>query len=69
MVQMWGDVPLITQSYDNGTFPEVSRTDKEIVLNYVEKELLAVSQLLPELLGSSSDKYYDGDANTWRGYL
>lgn len=69
MVQMWGDVPLITQSYDNGTFPEVARTDKEIVLNYVEKELLAVSQLLPELLGSSSDKYYDGDANTWRGLL
>lgn len=69
MVQMWGDVPLITQSYDNGTFPEMARTDANIVLNYVEGELLAVSDLLPELLGSSSDKYYDGDANTWRGLL
>lgn len=69
MVRMWGDVPLITQSYDNGTFPEVERTDSSIILNYVEGELLAVSTLLPELLGSSSDKYYDGDANTWRGLL
>lgn len=69
MVQMWGDVPLITQSYDNGTFPETVRTDANVVLNYVEGELLAVADLLPELLGSSSDKYYDGDANTWRGLL
>ena len=23
MVRMWGDVPLITYSYDNGSFPKV----------------------------------------------
>lgn len=69
MVQMWGDVPLITQSYDNGTFPEVARTDEDVILNYIEGELLEVSQLLPEQLGSSSDKYYEGDTNTWRGLL
>ena len=69
MIQMWGDVPLITQSYDNGSFPEMKRTDAQIVLNYVEGELLAVAKLLPLQLGSSSDKYYDGDTSAWRGSL
>lgn len=69
MIQMWGDVPLITQSYDNGSFPEMKRTDAQIVLNYVEGELLAVAKLLPLQLGSSSDKYYDGDTSAWRGLL
>ena len=69
MIQMWGDVPLITQSYDNGSFPEMKRTDAQTVLNYVEGELLAVAKLLPLQLGSSSDKYYDGDTSAWRGLL
>lgn len=69
LVQMWGDVPLITYSYDNGTFPTLARTDATIVLSYVKSELLAVVTRLPELLGSSSDKYYGGDANKWRGWL
>ncbi|MEB3376148.1 hypothetical protein SFC43_34370 [Bacteroides sp. CR5/BHMF/2] len=42
-----GDVPLITQSYDNGSFPEMKRTDAQIVLNYVEGELLAVASYYP----------------------
>ena len=69
MVRMWGDVPLIKESYDNGSFPNVERTDKEVVLNYVEEELLAASKVLPERLGSSSDKYYGNDANYWNGIL
>jgi len=69
MVRMWGDVPLIIHSYDNGTFPKVSRTDANIVLNYIENELREAAKLLPEQLGSSSDKYYGGDANTWKGLL
>jgi hypothetical protein len=69
MVQIWGDVPLITYSYDNGTFPAVSRTDAGEVLNYAKGELLAASTQLPDLLGSSSDKYYGGDSNTWKGWL
>lgn len=69
MVQMWGDVPLVTQSYDNGSFPQIARTDKQTVLEYVKGELLAVSKQLPLQLGSSSDKYYEGDNNTWSGLL
>ena len=69
MVQMWGDVPLVTQSYDNGSFPEIARTDAQTVLEYVRGELLEVSRLLPLQLGSSSDKYYEGDGNTWNGLL
>ena len=69
MVRMWGDVPLLKYSYDNGTFPEVPRTDVEIVLKYVKDELKAVAPLLPELLGAASDKYYGGDADKWRGWL
>ena len=69
MVRMWGDVPLLKYSYDNGTFPEVPRTDVEIVLKYVKDELKAVAPLLPELLGAASGKYYGGDADKWRGWL
>ena len=69
MVRMWGDVPLITYSYDNGSFPKVARTDAGIVLNYVISELREAAKLLPEQLGATSDKYYGFDANTWRGVL
>jgi hypothetical protein len=69
MVRMWGDVPLITHSYDNGTFPLVARTEAQQVLNYAKRELLSLVTLLPELLGSSSDQYYGGDANKWKGWL
>lgn len=69
MVRMWGDVPLLKYSYDNGTFPKVPRTDAKIILKYVKDELKAVAPLLPELLGAASDKYYGGDADKWRGWL
>ena len=69
MVRMWGDVPLITYSYDNGTFPKVARTDADVVLNYVINELREAAKLLPEQLGASSDKYYGFDAATWKGLL
>lgn len=69
MIQIWGDVPFITYSYDNGEFPKIERTDAETILNFVEGELSGVATQLPEQLGSSSDKYYEGDAPTWRGLL
>lgn len=69
MVKMWGDVPLITQAYDNGSFPKVPRTDAKIVLNYAKGELLEVATRLPAILGATSDLYYGGDANKWRGWL
>lgn len=69
MVRMWGDVPLLKYSYDNGIFPNVPRTDAKIILKYVQDELKTVAPLLPELLGAASDRYYGGDADKWRGWL
>lgn len=69
MARMWGDVPLITQSYDNGTFPKVPRTDAATVLAYAKSELKNAAEVLPVQLGSSSDKYYNGDNSAWSGVL
>jgi len=69
LVQMWGDVPLITAAYDNGSFPQVARTDAAQVLAYVKRELLDIVTKLPVQLGSSSDLYYGGNAAKWRGWL
>ena len=30
MVRIWGDVPLVTYSYDNGSFPRMERTDASL---------------------------------------
>lgn len=47
MVRMWGDVPLITQSYDNGTFPKVPRTDAATILAYAKSELKLAAEVCP----------------------
>lgn len=69
MVRIWGDVPLITDAYDNGSFPQAGRTDAATVLAYVKQELLAVSTILPFSYGSADNKYYRQDDTYWRGKL
>lgn len=69
MVRIWGDVPLITQSYDNGSFPKMARTKARTVINYAKGELLEAVQNLPYLYGASNNLYY-GQSNTyWKGLL
>ena len=70
MVRIWGDVPLVTESYDNGSFPEIARTDQRVVLNYARGELLEVIDDLPfKHGGSKSNLYYGQEYAYWRGVL
>lgn len=69
MVRIWGDVPLITSSHDNGSFAEKARTDKDVVLAYAERELLAAAQDLPYLYGVSPTAYYGEYETRWNGVL
>lgn len=69
MARVWGDVPLITYSYDNGSFPAVARTDQKIVLAYVMNELALAIKDLPFLYGTDSNKYYGEEESYWRGKL
>ena len=69
MVRIWGDVPLITSSHDNGSFVEKPRTDKEIVLSYAERELLEAAEDLPYLYGVSPTAYYGEFETRWNGVL
>ena len=69
MARIWGDVPLITQSFDNGSFPEFSKTDAQTVLNYAKSELLSVLPVLPFEFGTESNLYYGRVPETWRGSL
>jgi len=69
MVRIWGDVPLITQSYDNGSFPKIAQSPAETVLNYCKNELLAVVNNLPFLYGVSPSTYYDYNYDYWEGEL
>ena len=69
MARIYGDVPLVLQSYDNGSFPKMERTSVETVLGYAEGELLEVVNTLPLVYGSDSDLYYEGDRSAWSGKL
>jgi len=69
MVRIWGDVPLITKSFDDGSFEQRERTDQAVVLNFAENELLASIEDLQYMYGSSIALYY-GEANSyWRNIL
>lgn len=69
MVRIWGDVPLITKSFDNGSFREFPKSDEQTVLNYAKNELLAVLPVLPFEFGSSNNQYYGQNPEEWRGSL
>ena len=58
MVRIWGDVPLVTYSYDNGSFPRMERTDASLVLSYAKEELENALTVLPFQLGSKTSLYY-----------
>lgn len=69
MTRIWGDVPLITYSYDDGTFPQAARTDVRSVLAYVKQELTAVIDQIPFMYGDNNNKYYRQEPNYWQGIL
>lgn len=69
MVRVWGDVPLITSSFDNGIFPEIPKTDFRDVLNFAEQELIEAVEILPFRYGVSPQTYYNANSSNWQKVL
>ena len=69
LCRIWGDVPLITQSYDDASFQERPRTDYRSVLAYAENELLKAIDDLPFLYGVAPQSYYEMQSGEWRKVL
>lgn len=75
MTRIWGDVPLITQSYDGGNFPEFERTNKDLVLSFAAEELLQAAQRLPFLYSGVDpeqlfpNNYYGLNQTQWANAL
>lgn len=69
LVRIWGDVPLITSSFDNGTFPELSRTDYRDVLTFAEQELIDAVEILPFRYGVAPQEYYGEFTSNWQKIL
>lgn len=69
MVRIWGDVPLVTSSFDNGTFPEFARTDYRDVLTFAQQELIEAVEILPFRYGVSPQQYYGAYSGNWQKIL
>lgn len=69
LARAWGDVPLITHSYDNGAFPHIEPTAQAQVIDYAKSELLAVAPVLPIRYGSDYNLYYFQKPSYWAGQL
>ncbi|MBE7177399.1 MAG: RagB/SusD family nutrient uptake outer membrane protein [Mucilaginibacter polytrichastri] len=73
MVRIWGDVPLITSSFD-GKFENKPREDQNRVLAFAQQELLYAAEVLPYLYARDDPQqtgnfYYNEDAARWNGVL
>jgi hypothetical protein len=70
MVRIWGDVPLIKQSFD-GQFETLPRTSQNAVLSFAEQELVEAAQRLPYLYSGNDpeqlfpNNYYGETQDTW----
>lgn len=69
LTRIWGDVPLLTAAYDNGSFRELPRTSSIAVLKYAENELIEASKDLPYLYGVAPQNYYGENQSYWNGVL
>lgn len=69
LARVFGDVPLVKYSYDNGTFPHVEMATQSTVLDYAKSELKTAVKDLPQLFGSNNNQYYYQNPDYWRGVL
>lgn len=69
MVRIWGEVPLLKDSYDNGSFVEVAKASEATVLAFAESELLNAAQDLPYVYALGTQSYYGESYGTWVGVL
>lgn len=70
MARIYGDVPLVKYSYDNGVFADgVEPSSQEAILTWAKSEMQVAAENLPQQFGSSSNKYYDQEPSYWQGIL
>lgn len=74
IVRIWGDVPLLTKSYDNGVFKQFPRSVKEDVLGFAVREIEEAAPLLPFVYGGGDpvlpgQLYHTKTYNEWRNTL
>jgi hypothetical protein len=69
MCRIWGDVPLITKAYDNGTFPEQGKATQDQVLAFAERDILSAVNDLEYLYGTDGQQYYSYTNDRWNGAL
>lgn len=69
LVRIWGDVPLLTKSFDNGSFQEAAIEDQEVVLNYAEREISESLEDLPYRYGVLPSYYYGSNSAQWQKVL
>ena len=65
MARIWGDVPLITSSHDNGSFVGKPKVSSDAVLGYAEQELLDAAEDLPYRYGIAPATYYGLGDTRW----
>ncbi|WP_315824602.1 RagB/SusD family nutrient uptake outer membrane protein [Paraflavitalea speifideaquila] len=71
---MWGDVPLLTKSYDNGSFKTFGRSSQQDVLGFAVKEIEEAAPLLPYVYGNGDPVlpgliYHTKTYDQWRNML
>lgn len=69
IARIWGSAPLITVSYDNGSFPLVAQSTQDELIAYVKQELLEIAPVIPFQYGSSNSHYYQKEPDYWQGKL
>ncbi len=68
--RIWGDIPFVLSSHDNGSFPQIKTTDQQVILDYLIKDLEGVLDQLPYRYGVSPMTYYGYfDNQRWTGVL
>ncbi|MDF2188073.1 RagB/SusD family nutrient uptake outer membrane protein [Paraflavitalea sp. CAU 1676] len=74
IVRIWGDVPLLTKSYDNGSFKQFPRSSKEDVLGFAVREIEEAAPMLPFAYGAADPKmpgevYHTKTYTEWKNML
>lgn len=70
MIRIWGDVPFINVSFDNGSFPTFPVTDKDQILDYLISDIETNLPIIPYKYGVLPLTYYGYSSNErWEGVL
>jgi len=72
LVRIWGNVPLITKTAE-GTFPQVQKSDKQTILDFITQEVQTALNDLPWRYNGQSPEqsglYWEQSDSHWRGII